>query len=603
MILKGELILETTWSLKELYDSFSSQDFLDDLKHLDTLIKSYHQFAESLPIADEAVVSTLEHYLDFQLQFNDLFQKLFSFCSLTLSTDTSNEEALKYSDILNEKSSSLAKSETAINHWIGNLEALDLSLDASERLKEHQFFFKEIQLFSRYLLSENEEAIIAKMQNTGSTAWSKLKDTLTSQLMVDIPLEGKIKSMPLTMARNLAHDTSSQVRKNAYEAELKAYSKIEDALAAALSNIKGEVITTSSLRGYESPLQETLMKSRMKQETLQAMLEAMQESLPIFRNFLKTKARLLGHKGGLPFYDLFAPMGGHSETFDYKNGTAFVLKQFETFSKSLAEYAKGAIEKAWIDVYPKQGKVGGAFCSNLHVIKESRFLLNYGDQFSDVVTLSHELGHGFHGYCLTNESSLNSSYPMPLAETASTFCETIVKKAAIKNGSEDEVFAILEAELTDSTQIIVDIYSRYLFETALFSRRKESSIGAKELNDLMIKAQKEAYGDGLDPEYLHPYMWACKPHYYDASTNFYNFPYAFGLLFAKGLYAKYLEQGTDFVQAYEQLLSITGKNTAEEVAQTVGIDLTSKKFWQQSLKIITDDIQMFEELAQKKLQK
>lgn len=595
--------METTWSLKELYDSFNSQEFLNDLKQLDTLIESYHQFAKSLSPSNHEVVSKLEQYLDFQLQFNNLFQKLFSFCSLTLSTDTSNEEALKYSDILNEKSSSLAKSETAINHWIGKLESLEASLEASPRLKEHEFFLKEIKRFSQYLLSDNEEAIIAKMQNTGSTAWSKLKDILTSQLMVEVPLKGETKSMPLTMARNLAHDPSQEVRKNAYEAELKAYSRIEDALAASLSNIKGEVLTTSLLRGYESPLQETLIKSRMKKETLEAMLEAMKENLPIFRNFLKTKARLLGHEGGLPFYDLFAPMSGHSETFDYEHGTAFVLKQFETFSKTLANYAKGAIENAWIDVYPKQGKVGGAFCSNLHVIKESRFLLNYGDQFSDVVTLSHELGHGFHGYCLTNESSLNSGYPMPLAETASTFCETIVKKAAIKDGSDDEVFTILEAELTDSTQIIVDIYSRYLFETALFSRRQESSVGAKELKDLMIKAQKEAYGDALDPEYLHPYMWACKPHYYDASANFYNFPYAFGLLFAKGLYAKYLEQGEDFVQAYEQLLSITGKHTAEEVAQTVGIDLTSKEFWQQSLKIITDDIQVFEELAQKKLQK
>lgn len=599
--MEGELVLQTTWSLKELYDSFKSPAFLDDLKQVDALIQSYHHFAEDIASSPHNVTSTLEQYLDFQIRFNDLFQKLFSFCSLTLSTDTSNEEALKYSDILNEKGSSLAKSEAAVNHWIGNLEQLDDLLSQSSRLEEHRFLFKEIQLFSRYLLSDDEEAIIAKMQNTGSTAWSKLKDTVTSQLMVDVPLADEVKSMPLTMARNLAHDPNPTVRKAAYEAELKSYSKIEDSLAACISNIKGEVITTSQLRGYDSPLQETLMKSRLKKETLEAMLEAMKESLPKFRKFLQTKAKLLGHKAGLPFYDLFAPMKGHSETFDYEHGTSFVLKQFATFSDTLANYAKEAIEQSWIDVYPKQGKVGGAFCSNLHVIKQSRFLLNYGDQFSDVVTLSHELGHGFHGYCLNDESSLNSSYPMPLAETASTFCETIVKKAAIKSGSDDEIFAILEAELTDSTQIIVDIYSRYLFETALFEKRQESSLGVKALNEMMIKAQKEAYGDGLDSNYLHPYMWACKPHYYDASSNFYNFPYAFGLLFAKGLYAKYLEQGDPFVKDYEQLLSVTGKNSVEDVARTVGIDLTSKEFWQQSLKIITDDIEKFEQLAQKKL--
>lgn len=389
-------------------------------------------------------------------------------------------------------------------------------------------------------------------------------------------------------------------RKSAYECELKAYEKVEDSLAACLSNIKGEVITTATLRGYESPLDETLIKSRMTRQTLDAMLEAIEESLPKFREFLRLKASLLGHKGGLPFYDLFAPVCDQPQTFDYERGTEFVLKQFSTFSDTLANYAKKAIDEAWIDVYPKQGKVGGAFCSNLHWIKQSRFLLNYGDQFSDVVTLAHELGHGFHGECLTKESSLNSSYPMPVAETASTFCETIIKKAAIKNGTDDEIFRILETELTDSTQIIVDIYSRYLFETELFKERAQGSISSKELQDMMIKAQKEAYGNGLDFESLHPYMWACKPHYYDASANFYNFPYAFGLLFAKGLYAKYQEVGSEFVKSYEQLLSITGKNSAEEIARTVDIDLTKKEFWQTSLKLITDDIQTFKELAKKK---
>ena len=215
--------------------------------------------------------------------------------------------------------------------------------------------------------------------------------------------------------------------------------------------------------------------------------------------------------------------------------------------------------------------------------------------------MAHELGHGYHGYCLEEESILNTSYPMPLAETASTFCETIVKKAAIKEGNEEQAFAVLEQELTDSTQVIVDIYSRYLFETELFKRRKESSVSVKELNEMMIDAQKEAYGDGLDPKYLHPYMWACKPHYYDASSNFYNFPYAFGLLFAKGLYAKYQEQGEDFPEAYKKLLSVTGKLSTEDVAKTIDIDLEDQAFWKKSLDLVSKDIEQFKKLAQKRI--
>ena len=593
--------METTWSLKELYESFESEAFLKDIEKVDEIIKRYDNYAQSLSQTDESDIKKLENYLEFQIEMSNLFQRLFSFCSLTLSTNTSDETALKYSDILNEKTSHLASSEAIVNHYIGSLKNIDSLLSQSKQLAEHAFLFHEIQQFSKYLLSDKEEAVIAKLQNTGSVAWSKLKDMLTSKLMVEVPLHGETKSMSLTMARNLAHDKNATVRKAAYEAELKAYEKIDDSLAACLSNIKGEVLSVCKMRGYDSPLEETLLKSRLTQKTLDAMLTAIIETLPKFREFLKVKAKCLGHKNGLPFYDLFAPLGTHNQAFDYEQGTQYVLKLFKTFSDDLSDYAKNAMEGAWIDVYPKQGKVGGAFCSNLHVIKQSRVLLNYGDQFIDVVTMAHELGHGYHGYCLEEESILNTSYPMPLAETASTFCETIVKKAAIKEGNEEQAFAVLEQELTDSTQVIVDIYSRYLFETELFKRRKESSVSVKELNEMMIDAQKEAYGDGLDPNYLHPYMWACKPHYYDASSNFYNFPYAFGLLFAKGLYAKYQEQGEDFPEAYKKLLSVTGKLSTEDVAKTIDIDLEDQAFWKKSLDLVSEDIEQFKKLAQKRI--
>ncbi|MBQ1769942.1 MAG: M3 family oligoendopeptidase [Turicibacter sp.] len=593
--------METTWSLKELYESFESEAFLKDVEKVDEIIKRYDTYAQSLSQTDESDIKKLETYLEFQIEMSNLFQRLFSFCSLTLSTNTSDETALKYSDILNEKTSHLASSEAIVNHYIGSLKNIDSLLSQSKQLAEHAFLFHEIQQFSKYLLSDKEEAVIAKLQNTGSVAWSKLKDMLTSKLMVEVPLHGETKSMSLTMARNLAHDKDATVRKAAYEAELKAYEKIDDSLAACLSNIKGEVLSVCKMRGYDSPLEETLLKSRLTQKTLDAMLTAIIETLPKFREFLKVKAQYLGHKNGLPFYDLFAPLGTHNQAFDYEQGTQYVLKLFKTFSDDLSDYAKNAMEGDWIDVYPKQGKVGGAFCSNLHVIKQSRVLLNYGDQFIDVVTMAHELGHGYHGYCLEEESILNTSYPMPLAETASTFCETIVKKAAIKEGNEEQAFAVLEQELTDSTQVIVDIYSRYLFETELFKRRKESSVSVKELNEMMIEAQKEAYGDGLDPNYLHPYMWACKPHYYDASSNFYNFPYAFGLLFAKGLYAKYQEQGEDFPEAYKKLLSVTGKLSTEDVAKTIDIDLEDQAFWKKSLDLVSEDIEQFKKLAQKRI--
>ncbi len=466
-------------------------------------------------------------------------------------------------------------------------------------LKEHEFIINTVIEQSKYLLSDKEETIVANMKNTGSNAWIKLKDNLISTLKVEIEEDNEIKEVPLTVVLNMAYDKDAKVRKKAYESEIKSYKKVEEGVAAALNAIKGEVLTICDFRGYESVLEKTLIDSRMNKEALDAMFSAMKESLPVFRKYLRRKAELLGHKNGLPFYDLYAPVCETNMKFSYEEGTKFVEKNFRTFSDHLGDFASKAINNNWIDVMPVEGKVGGAFCENLHFIGESRILLNYGENFGDVVTLAHELGHGFHGECLNEETILNSDYPMPIAETASTFCETIIKKAAIKDATKDEALAILETEISDCTQVIVDIYSRFLFEKSFFEARKESALSVEEIKELMLKAQREAYGDGLDPEFLHPYMWTWKPHYYDADYNYYNFPYAFGLLFAKGLYAEYLKKGQSFAKDYEKLLSITGKNKIADVVKVMGIDINDKEFWKNSLKTVEEDINEFIELSNK----
>lgn len=585
--------MELNWSLKELYSSFECNEFKEDLNKLDELIENFITTANSIINSKDSPDKLLENFISMNIELKTLARKLGSMVHLTLSVDTKNSTALKYDDIISSKISNLAESESKITKWIGNLKDLDKIIQGSKLLKEHNFFLKEKAENAKYILSDKEEAIIAKVKNTGSNAWCKLKNVLTSSLMVDIELDGENKQLPLSMIRNMAYKADSTIRKRAYEAEIKSYEKIHDGMAAAINGIKGEVITLCSMRGFSSPLDKTLFNSRMDKKILDAMLDAMKESMPVFRKYLKRKGELLGHKNGLPFYDLFAPIGNVDMTYTYEDGCKCVVDNFRTFSDDLADFAKNAMEKSWIDVLPKEGKVGGAFCSRLPHVGESRVLLNYGNTFSDVVTLSHELGHGYHGYCLNNESILNAQYPMPIAETASNFCETIVKKAAIKTATKEEAFSILESEISDCTQVIVDIYSRFLFESELFKRRKESSLSVKDLNEIMINAQKEAYGDGLDPNYLHPYMWACKTHYYYADNNFYNFPYAFGQLFAKGLYAEYLKRGNSFPEQYKTLLSVTGKNSLSDVAKIMNIDITSKDFWRTSLKMIEEDINLF----------
>ena len=182
---------------------------------------------------------------------------------------------------------------------------------------------------------------------------------------------------------------------------------------------------------------------------------------------------------------------------------------------------------------------------------------------------------------------------MPIAETASTFCETIAKNALLAKADDKTKLFILETDISDSAQIVVDILSRFLFEDKLFELRKDGPLTAEEMSDIMLWAQKETYGDGLDEKYLHKYMWVIKPHYYDADYNYYNFPYAFGLLFARGLYSVYKKRGASFPADYDKLLSVTGKNLLKDAAALFDIDITSKKFWANSIEEIKGDINKF----------
>jgi pepF/M3 family oligoendopeptidase len=586
------------WSLDELYSGFSSDEYQKDLANLKELIWKFNKWGdENLDKRDQAR-QKLEGYIEFSKEISTSLTKLMTFAMLTSSVDVNNEEALMYSDQLSVLATELTKPQVSFQKFIKDLDGLDDIIASSEILTEHEFFLMEIKKASKYMLSEKEEVLISKMRNTGSRAWTNLQNKIVSNLLVDIVLDGEKKSLPLPVVRNMAYHKDAHVRKTAYEAELESYKKVEEASAAALNGIKGEVITLADLRGY-SPLEEVLLQSRMDRETLDAMFTAIMEYLPVFHKYYRQKGKILGHKNGLPFYDMFAPVGSLDLTFTYDEAMEFVVENFRTFSDRLADYAQNAYENNWLDVEPREGKRGGAFCSNIHPIGESRIMANFEGSFSNMTTLAHELGHGYHGLNLKDESILNSRYPMPIAETASIFCETIVENAQLEKSTDEEVLGILESSISGAGQVIVDIFSRYLFETRLFEIRKDHPLSVDELKNLMVEAQKEAYGDGLDHDYLHPYMWINKGHYYSAGRNFYNFPYAFGLLFAKGIYAEYLNRGKDFVPEYDKLLNATGKNSIKDVAAMVGIDVSNPDFFRNSLKLIEKDIERFIEISER----
>lgn len=590
------------WSLDALYFSFEDPklqtDYQTSLTESQTLIQESQSLIEGIPEP-----ANLEKLLRSAEALYLKLWKLSAFASLTLSADTSCEPALALEEKLRKLQADLTVFEVRLKRAVGRIDSLDqwLQTSGSDYLKDLEFALEERAEMAHHLLTDEEEILIAKLRITGSDAWETLHSKLTSTLMADVPdAQGQIINLPLSAVRAMAHDPDPEVRRRAYLAELAAFPKIEDSIAASLNSIKGEVLTLSERRRYPSPLEATLKEARMSKMTLEALISAIEEKLPELRGYYKAKATLLGDEHGLKFHNLFAPTGAMSEAYTYEDAMNFVIRHFSTFNPELGVFAARARDEQWIDVEPRAGKVGGAFCSSLYPVRQCRILTNFQGSLGDVLTLAHELGHGYHDYKLESQKLFNIEVPMTLAETASTFCETVIADAALATLSDADAMTVLESSLQDAGQAIVDIYSRYLFESRLFELRTDHALSVNELKEEMLKAQEAAYGDAMDPEVRHPYMWLVKGHYYSAAVNFYNFPYAFGLLFAKGLYQLYREEGASFLPKYDQLLSESGKASVESVCASVGIDVTTKAFWLKSLDVILGDIQRFKSLAEHK---
>jgi oligoendopeptidase F len=352
------------------------------------------------------------------------------------------------------------------------------------------------------------------------------------------------------------------VRKAAYDAELQAWPTVAVSCAAALNAVKGEANTVNRRRGWDSPLQASLFANNVSRSTFDAMQSAVDAALPDLRRWMRVKSHLHGHAGGLPWYDLFAPLPFAPPSISWSDGIGIVRGAFSAYSEPLGSLVDRALDEQWIDAGPRDGKRGGAFCMPF-VDDRSLVFLNWSGSVDSAQTTAHELGHAYHNTQLAHRTELQRRMPMALAETASIFCETLVVEEGLRHLTGRDRLALLDVNLLGAVQTVVDIRSRVTFETEVFARRQRRTIGVSEFNEMMLNAQADAYGDGLDQSTAHPYMWAVKGHYY--GSHFYNWPYTYGFLFGLGLFTKYRDDPQRFQQSYDDVLSRAGMNTAEEL--------------------------------------
>ncbi len=595
------------WDLSNVYESLASEQFKKawaDLQRQVDALDEYlveHQVsrvaAEESKTVSNAAKLIIDGYTDRTNATVRLFSTLNAYVASYVTTDSYNTTAKRLESELEMVGVRLRKQEVLFRGWIGGIREVLPAVLAEEGIaKDHAFYLRETAEQSRYMMSETEESLAAELDLSGSNAWSKLQGTICSQLSASFELDGKTQKMPITALQNLNHHPDSQVRRRAYEAELVAWESVREPLAAALNGVKGSAITVDKRRGRVDALHASLDISRIDRWTLNTLVSAMQESFPMFRQYLKAKAKRLGSER-LPWWDLFAPVGKSERRYTWPEAVEFIVTKFRSFGDRLAKLAERAFDNHWVDAEPRNGKRGGAFCMEVPGVDESRVLCNFDGSLDQVTTIAHELGHAFHNECQVGKTMLQKTTPMTLAETASIMNETIITNAVLEQVTKpEEELAVLETSLIGSTQVIVDITSRFLFEKEVFERRADSELSADDFCEIMLRCQKATYGEALEERFLHKYMWAWKVHYYIPSFSFYNYPYAFGLLFGTGLYSIYRERGPSFVKDYEALLASTGEATPMELAERFDIDIHTADFWRSSLKVIGEQVQRYLQL-------
>jgi oligoendopeptidase F len=592
------------WSVADVHESFNSRSFSDAMERagsnvarLEALFETHNirQVEKRNPNAQDGTAAD-----EIIQAFNKTVDEqdiLISYIYATVSTDSRHEQAQGLLSEMEDLDARISPLLARLADWVASLDVQALQA-VSVEAREHLGPLLRLQDRAIHQMSEAEEGLYAELGTTGSSAWGRLQSDLTSQLSIDVHLPSGTTSMPMAAVRGLATDGDVEVRKAAYEAEMRAWPQVAVACAAAMNSIKGEANTVNKRRNWKSPLDASLYSNSVSTATFTAMQSAIIASLPDFRRWMRVKAQLHGDTNGLSWWNLFAPLSISPGAISWDEGISLVKGAFASYSDRLAHLVDRSINEQWLDAEPREGKTGGAFCMSF-VEDRSLVLLNWSGSVDSAQTTAHELGHAYHNTQLAHRTPLQKRLPMALAETASIFCETLVVEDGLSRMQGDERLALLDVNLIGASQVVVDIHSRFLFETEVFARRQRRTLGVSEFNEIMLAAQADAYGDGLDQSTRHPHMWVLKPHYY--GSHFYNWPYTYGLLFGLGLYAKYQSNPDHFRENYDSVLSRAGMDTAEELGQAFGIDVTDTAFWTSSLNVLRARMVDYEKLAQKHL--
>ncbi len=471
---------------------------------------------------------------------------------------------------------------------------------ARKRLKNARYFIERMREESHRTMTPDKEILAADLSVDGMDAWGRLYDTVSGKLEFDMEYpDGRQERLSMSQRRSLLEDPDRRVRRAAFKGGNEAWQSMEDVAAAALNAISGSRLTLNKHRGVSHFLDIALFQSAISKETLDAMFKAIYDNIEIPLRILRLKARTLNLES-LPWYDLSAPLPvKDQQRFSWEQGSGFVDTAFSRAYPTLGTFFESMFKKKWIEWEPRTGKRPGGFCTSSLLIGESRIFMTYQGGLGDILTLAHESGHAFHSYTMRDLRPFAHNYPMTLAETASTFGEMILIDGLLHDTSisEEQKALLLDTQLGHAAIYLMDIPVRYEFEKCLYEERAEGELSVSRFKELMVSTQRQVFGDLLEQGGEDSLFWASKLHFYITEVTFYNFPYTFGYLLSRGLYAMFLAEGKNFLPRYEEFLKLTGSDTADGVAlKTIGRDLRTTEFWTEAIKSLEEPLSRLEQI-------
>ncbi|MBB2480054.1 M3 family oligoendopeptidase [Bacillus sp. APMAM] len=588
-----------TWDLDVFFQGGSNstefQTFLGELKET---LKSFDQQVSTWSV--ENILDDTSSFVSILESLQNSTQKLGQAGAFVSCLQAQNTEDAKANELRGAVATLRAQLNTILTNFddkLTNIKDEDWNnLLKADGINELEFVLNERRQKAKEKLSKDQEALLNALSVDGYHGWGEMYDSLVSKVKIPFEENGEIKKLSVGQAHNKFSDPDREIRKDVFRKWEEAWDDKADLFAATLNHLAGFRLTIYEQRGWDKVLKEPLSYNRMKKETLDMMWQVISDYKQPFVEYLNRKAEMLGVEK-LSWYDLDAPVGDVNSLFSFDEGAEFIINHFGEFGENLANFTKKAFEDSWIEAEDRAGKRPGGFCTGFPLSSQSRIFMTYSGTPSNVSTLAHELGHAFHSYALRDVHPLKRGYAMNVAETASTFAEMIVADASVKNAKDDkERLTLLEDKVQRSVALLMNIHARFLFETRFYEERKNGLVSKNRLNELMMEAQKEAYGNGLE-EY-HPLFWASKLHFFITGVPFYNFPYTFGYLFSLGIYAQALKEGKGYEEKYMALLRDTGSMNVEELAlKHLNVDLTQRDFWEAGVKLCVKDVEEFLEMT------